>query len=73
MALQWKDLKDGYLQIRRMEQKQWELLPDGTWKAKFFQSELIANSNEELLKNYMNVFHAEYLGMLHQYQFYIYE
>jgi len=33
VALQWKDLKDGYLQIRRMEQKQWEQLPDGIWKA----------------------------------------
>ena len=33
VALQWKDLKDSYPQIRRMEQKQWEQLPDGTWKA----------------------------------------
>ena len=28
-------------------------------------------ANEELLKHYMNVFGAEYLGMLHQYQFFI--
>ena len=28
-------------------------------------------ANEDLLKHYMNVFHAEYLGMLHQYQFFI--
>ena len=28
-------------------------------------------ANEELLQHYMNVFHAEYLGMLHQYQFFI--
>ena len=28
-------------------------------------------ANEELLKHYMDVFHAEYLGMLHQYQFFI--
>ena len=28
-------------------------------------------ANENLLKHYMNVFHAEYLGMLHQYQFFI--
>jgi uncharacterized protein YihD (DUF1040 family) len=28
-------------------------------------------ANEMLLKHYMNVFHAEYLGMLHQYQFFI--
>lgn len=26
-------------------------------------------ANEELLQHYINVFHAEYLGMLHQYQF----
>ena len=28
-------------------------------------------ANEELLQHYINVFHAEYLGMLHQYQFFI--
>jgi len=28
-------------------------------------------ANEELLKHYQKVFHAEYLGMLHQYQFFI--
>jgi len=28
-------------------------------------------ANAELLKHYMDVFHAEYLGMLHQYQFFI--
>ena len=28
-------------------------------------------ANEELLNHYMEVFHAEYLGMLHQYQFFI--
>ena len=28
-------------------------------------------ANEELLKHYIDVFHAEYLGMLHQYQFFI--
>ena len=28
-------------------------------------------ANEELLRHYMDVFHAEYLGMLHQYQFFI--
>ena len=28
-------------------------------------------TNEELLQHYMDVFHAEYLGMLHQYQLFI--
>jgi len=28
-------------------------------------------ANEDLLMHYTNVFHAEYLGMLHQYQFFI--
>lgn len=28
-------------------------------------------ANEELLRHYIDVFHAEYLGMLHQYQFFI--
>ena len=28
-------------------------------------------ANAELLKHYIDVFHAEYLGMLHQYQFFI--
>lgn len=28
-------------------------------------------ANEELLEHYINVFQAEYLGMLHQYQFFI--
>ncbi|MCM1385964.1 MAG: hypothetical protein NC231_01440 [Bacillus sp. (in: Bacteria)] len=28
-------------------------------------------ANEELLEHYIDVFHAEYLGMLHQYQFFI--
>lgn len=28
-------------------------------------------ANEEVLRHYMDVFHAEYLGMLHQYQFLI--
>ena len=28
-------------------------------------------ANEKLLKHYMEVFHAEYLGMLHQFQFFI--
>lgn len=28
-------------------------------------------ANGELLKHYIDVFHAEYLGMLHQYQFFI--
>ena len=28
-------------------------------------------ANEELLKHYIDVFHAVYLGMLHQYQFFI--
>lgn len=27
--------------------------------------------NKQLLEHYINVFHAEYLGMLHQYQFFI--
>ena len=30
-------------------------------------------ANQELLQHYINVFHAEYLGMLHQYQFFINE
>lgn len=28
-------------------------------------------ANQELLEHYIDVFHAEYLGMLHQYQFFI--
>lgn len=32
VALKWKDLKDSYLHIRRMEQKQFEQLEDGKWK-----------------------------------------
>ncbi|MCM1098241.1 MAG: hypothetical protein NC427_09255 [Ruminococcus flavefaciens] len=28
-------------------------------------------ANADLLRHYINVFHAEYLGMLHQYQFFI--
>lgn len=28
-------------------------------------------ANEQLLNHYIDVFHADYLGMLHQYQFYI--
>lgn len=32
VALKWKDLKAPYLHIRRMEQKQYDLLPDDTWK-----------------------------------------
>ena len=31
VALKWKDLKDSYLHIRRMEQKQYEQLPEGKW------------------------------------------
>lgn len=31
VALKWKDLKDSYLHIRRMEQKQYDQLPDGKW------------------------------------------
>lgn len=31
VALKWKDLKDSYLHIRRMEQKQYEQLPDEKW------------------------------------------
>lgn len=31
VALKWKDLKDSYLHIRRMEQKQFDQLPDGKW------------------------------------------
>ncbi len=27
--------------------------------------------NKELLEHYIKMFHAEYLGMLHQYQFFI--
>ena len=30
-------------------------------------------ANKNLLEHYMDVFHAEYLGMLHQYQFFIEE
>ena len=32
VALKWKDLKDSYLHIRRMEQKQYEQLEIGKWK-----------------------------------------
>lgn len=32
VALKWKDLKDSYLHIRRMEQKQYEHLENGKWK-----------------------------------------
>ena len=32
VALKWKDLKSPYLQIRRMEQKQYDKLEDGKWK-----------------------------------------
>ena len=28
-------------------------------------------ANQELLEHYIEVFHAEYLGMLHQYQFFV--
>ena len=31
VVLKWKDLKDSYLHIRRMEQKQYEQLPEGKW------------------------------------------
>ena len=31
VALKWKDLKGAYLHIRRMEQKQYEQNPDGSW------------------------------------------
>ena len=31
VALKWCDLKGSYLSIRRMEQRQHEQLPDGTW------------------------------------------
>ena len=31
VALKWKDLKDSYLHIRRMEQKQYEQMVDGKW------------------------------------------
>ncbi len=31
VALKWKDLRNSYLRIRRMEQKQYEKNPDGTW------------------------------------------
>jgi hypothetical protein len=30
-------------------------------------------ANEDLLKHYQDMFHAEYLGMLHQYQFLVNE
>lgn len=33
VALKWKDLKSPYLQIRRMEQKQYDKLEDGKWKS----------------------------------------
>ena len=32
VALKWKDLKDSYLHIRRMEQKQYEQLENSKWK-----------------------------------------
>lgn len=32
VALKWKDLKSPYLQIRRMEQKQYDKLENGKWK-----------------------------------------
>ncbi|MBQ7954742.1 MAG: tyrosine-type recombinase/integrase [Lachnospiraceae bacterium] len=32
VALKWRDLKDSYLHIRRMEQKQYEQLENGKWK-----------------------------------------
>lgn len=32
VALKWKDLKDSYLYIRRMEQQQYEKLDNGKWK-----------------------------------------
>ena len=32
VALKWKDLKDSYLHIRRMEQKQFEQLENGKWQ-----------------------------------------
>lgn len=31
VALKWKDLKDSYLHIRRMEQKQFKKLDNGKW------------------------------------------
>lgn len=34
VALKWKDLKDSYLHIRRMEQKQYEKYADGKWHYK---------------------------------------
>ena len=33
VALKWKDLKSPYLQIRRMEQKQYDKLENGDWKS----------------------------------------
>lgn len=33
VALKWKDLKSPYLHIRRMEQKQYDKLPNGKWKS----------------------------------------
>ena len=33
VALKWKDLKSPYLQIRRMEQKQYDKLENGKWKS----------------------------------------
>lgn len=33
VALKWKDLKSPYLQIRRMEQKQYDILENGKWKS----------------------------------------
>ena len=32
VALKWKDLRDSYLYIRRMEQQQYEKLDNGKWK-----------------------------------------
>lgn len=32
VAFKWKDLKDSYLHIRRMRQKQYEQLENGKWK-----------------------------------------
>lgn len=32
VALKWKDLRDSYLHIRRMEQQQYEKLDNGKWK-----------------------------------------
>ena len=35
VALKWKDLKDSYLHIRRMEQKQFEKLENGKWQKSY--------------------------------------